>query len=177
VGGNPITKTDPAGTCPWCIVIVVGVVLFGGLGAAQGATSYLITTPRDNWRLDDARDAALNGATKALSVATWVMPGPNIARLAGPFVRFLPRSGILFRTATGQAIVGYTRHALNQAISRQGTGVAIRAIYDTLKNPVSVVKQADGVTVYVGATAKVVVSARGVVITVIARTRRAWRIQ
>jgi hypothetical protein len=33
-----------------------------------------------------------------------------------------------------QAITGYTRHGLNQAISRDGVGVSTRAIMDAFKN-------------------------------------------
>ena len=38
----------------------------------------------------------------------------------------------------GSKITGYTKHGLNQAISRQGVGVSPQAILDAVKNPVKV---------------------------------------
>jgi hypothetical protein len=38
-----------------------------------------------------------------------------------------------------QALTGYTKHGLNQAISRDGVGVSPAAILDAFKNPTSIV--------------------------------------
>jgi RHS repeat-associated protein len=68
--------------------------------------------------------------------------------------------------ASAQAeIRGYTRHGLNQAISREGVGVAPRAIYDAVNNPLKVVPQGNGTTMYVGSDATVVLNESGQVVT------------
>jgi hypothetical protein len=64
-----------------------------------------------------------------------------------------------------QAITGYTRHGLNQAISRDGVGVSTRAIMDAFKNPASIAGQSGGRFVLTGRDAVVVVNAEGKVIT------------
>jgi len=65
----------------------------------------------------------------------------------------------------------------NRAISRQGHGVSPGAILDAVKNPVKVVRQADGSVQYIGKSAKVVLNKKGQVITVIAKTKKAYRIK
>jgi hypothetical protein len=63
------------------------------------------------------------------------------------------------------AITGYTRHGLNQAISRDGVGVSTRAIMDALKNPTSIAGQSGGRFVLTGKEAVVVINAEGRVVT------------
>jgi hypothetical protein len=62
-------------------------------------------------------------------------------------------------------LTGYTRHGLNQAIGREGAGVAGRAILDAIKNPTDVVQQSGGRIKYIGRDAGVVVNKLGKVIT------------
>jgi RHS repeat-associated protein len=62
-------------------------------------------------------------------------------------------------------ITGYTKHGLNQAISREGVGVAPKSILDAVRNPTKVVQQADGATKYVGRDATVILNQEGRVIT------------
>ena len=62
-------------------------------------------------------------------------------------------------------ISGYTRHGINQAISRDGVGVSPRAILDAFKNPLSIEGQAGGRFVLSGQEATVVVNSQGQVIT------------
>jgi RHS repeat-associated protein len=73
-------------------------------------------------------------------------------------------------------LTGMTKHALNQAISRDGTGVAAKAIADTLKNPVAVRAMSDGTTRIVGRHATVVVNELFRMVTVWARSSAGWRI-
>lgn len=61
-------------------------------------------------------------------------------------------------------ISGFTKHGLNQAISRDGVGVANTAILDAVKNPVKTVMQAEGKVKYVGKDATVVLNKDGKVI-------------
>jgi hypothetical protein len=65
----------------------------------------------------------------------------------------------------GGPITGFTKHGINQAISRDGVGVADRSILDAVKNPTQVVQQSDGRTMYVGKDATVIINAQGKVIT------------
>lgn len=67
--------------------------------------------------------------------------------------------------AVGAIITGYTRHGLNQAISRDGVGVSPSAMLDAVKYPQQTIPQAGGAVQYVGRDATVVVNANGKVIT------------
>jgi RHS repeat-associated protein len=64
----------------------------------------------------------------------------------------------------GGPITGFTKHGINQAISRDGVGVANHAILDAVKNPKQVVQQSGGRTMYVGRDATVITNAQGKVI-------------
>ncbi|MGQ0648341.1 MAG: RHS repeat-associated core domain-containing protein [Gemmatimonadaceae bacterium] len=81
------------------------------------------------------------------------------------------------RRAIAGRITGFTKHGINQAISREGVGVSSRAILDAVKNPVKTVAQSGGRTMYVGRDANVVLNSAGEVITVIPRGSRGFRIQ
>ena len=65
----------------------------------------------------------------------------------------------------GGTITGFTRHGLNQAISRDGVGVSNRAMLDAMKNPKEVVPQSNGTTLYIGQNAVVLTNAQGKVVT------------
>jgi hypothetical protein len=62
-------------------------------------------------------------------------------------------------------LTGYTKHGLNQAISRDGLGVSTRAILDAFQNPLSISGQAGGAFQLVGRDAVVIVNSQGKVIT------------
>ncbi|MBI4501464.1 MAG: hypothetical protein HY700_09915 [Gemmatimonadetes bacterium] len=74
-------------------------------------------------------------------------------------------------------IAGFTKHGLNQAISRDGVGVSSRGILDAVRNPLSVVAQAGGKMLYIGQDASVVLNQAGLVVTTWARTLAGWRIR
>lgn len=83
-------------------------------------------------------------------------------------------------TGTGGAvagkITGYTKHGLNQAISRDGgRGVSAKAILSAVREPVKVAEQGGGKTAYTGNNAKVVLNSEGKVITVIPRNNEGLR--
>ncbi|MCJ7988020.1 hypothetical protein MUB16_35910 [Priestia sp. OVL9] len=64
--------------------------------------------------------------------------------------------------AIGGKITGYSKHGINQAISRdKGRGVSTRAILDTVKNPKKVVSQSGGRTKYTSKSAVVVLNSKG----------------
>ena len=66
------------------------------------------------------------------------------------------------------AITGYTRHGLNQAIGRNGVGVKPSAILDAVRNPMKIVTKIDDLgrvsTQYRGAQSTVVLNEAGKVI-------------
>jgi hypothetical protein len=74
-------------------------------------------------------------------------------------------------------ITGFTKHGLNQAISRDGVGVASEAILDAVKNPQRTLQQARGAVKYVGENATVILNQAGEVVTTWARNSAGWRIQ
>jgi RHS repeat-associated protein len=90
------------------------------------------------------------------------------------FVGGVGRAGTLLRAGK---ITGYTKHGLNQAISRGGRGVSVAAIRDTVTNPVAVKAMANGTTRYTGKTAVVILNRDGKVVTTWAKTSSAWRTQ
>lgn len=74
------------------------------------------------------------------------------------------------------ALTGYTKHGLNQAISRDGAGVAPAAILDAIKFPIGIVKQDGGKTMFIGRNATVVLNQSGKVITTWAHNQEATRL-
>ena len=73
------------------------------------------------------------------------------------------------RRPIGGVITGFTRHGLNQAISREGFGVSPQAILHTVRNGVPTL-QSNGTIKYVSDQATVVVNQSGVVVTVVSKS-------
>jgi hypothetical protein len=76
----------------------------------------------------------------------------------------------------GNVITGYTRHGINQAISRDGAGVSARAILDAVRNPIQTVAGRNGAVKYVGEKATVVVNQAGKIMTTWARSSAGTRL-
>jgi hypothetical protein len=93
--------------------------------------------------------------------------------LAGGVVGLIRFGGA---TAPLPKIVGFTKHAMNQAVSREGRGVTTRAILDAMKNPVAIKRMGDGTTRFIGKEATAVVNELMRVVTLWARSSSAWRI-
>ena len=76
-------------------------------------------------------------------------------------------------------ITGYTKHGLEQAMGRNGVGVAPKAILDAVKNPVKVKPQIDNLgrtsTKYTGKNSVVVLNEIGKIITCWAKKSAFWR--
>ena len=89
---------------------------------------------------------------------------------------FLASAGGLTVVAAGVIIPSYTWHGLNQAISRDGVGVAPQAILDAVNNPLQVIPQSGGRLQYVGTNATVVTNSNGQIITTWANNSSGWRI-
>jgi hypothetical protein len=84
---NPVTELDPDGTC-FIVCIAIGLVLFGGLGAAGFTATYALETPRDNWSAEGARAAAVEGAISGASV----VPVGRVAGLATRVASKVPKA-------------------------------------------------------------------------------------
>jgi len=85
-------------------------------------------------------------------------------------------AGVTGTGAVAGRITGYTKHGLNQAISRDGgRGVSPKAILSAVREPLKVAEQAGGKTVYTGRDAKVVLNGDGKVITTIPRNSNGVR--
>jgi hypothetical protein len=74
--------------------------------------------------------------------------------------RATPDQGLI---RLAQDITGFTRHGINQAITR---GVSPSAIHDAVVKPLEILPRANGTTRYIGAAAVVVLDPAGRVITV-----------
>ena len=72
-------------------------------------------------------------------------------------------------------IRGYTRHGLNQVISRNNHGVSVRAINEAVRRPQSIIKQPAGKTRYNGRDAVVILNKQGKIITTWAKNKNGRR--
>jgi hypothetical protein len=121
-------------------------------------------------------------APRNLPEASWdrLWNGPRYLEVDGervPLVKLeMPAFG-RGPTAVAGKITGYTRHGLNQAMSRDGVGVGTKAILDAVRNPSKVIEQSDGAMKYVGANATVILNKAGEVVTTWARNASGWSIQ
>jgi hypothetical protein len=112
-----------------------------------------------------ANPVAVNSAVATLGEAVGVTGTAGAAAVAGKEA-----------VAVAGKITGYTKHGLNQAISRDGgRGVSPTAILSAVKSPTKVAEQAGGKTAYTGKDAKVVLNGEGKVITAIAKNSEALR--
>jgi hypothetical protein len=118
-----------------------------------------------------AAEGAIAGAAKGAASAT-----PASSAAQGALLRARLAAEEVAGARLPQAITGYTRHGLNQAISRDGVGVSTRAIADAFKNPTSIAGQSGGRFVLTGRDAVVVVNADGKVVTTWATTSAGFRV-
>jgi RHS repeat-associated protein len=108
---------------------------------------------------------AVNSAVVTLGEAVGVTGTAGVSAVAGKEA-----------VAVAGKITGYTKHGLNQAISRDGgRGVSPTAILSAVKDPAKVTEQAGGKVAYTGKDAKVVLNGDGKVITIIPKNSEASR--
>lgn len=86
-----------------------------------------------------------------------------------------------YASYTPTQITGFTKHRLNQVISRNGHGVANKAILETMKNPTQIIKQTGKgffrtTYKFVGKNAQIVLNKAGKVVTAIAKHKIGRRI-
>jgi len=135
-------------------------------------------------KFDDAKAAESShamGQMALIAIAYWgACMAPALADLCealGGAGEAKAEAGLAAREGgtVGGKITGYTRHGLNQAISREGVGVSPRAILDAVRNPSQIVQRPGGITEYVGEAARVRLNEAGKVITVIPRSSAGFR--
>jgi RHS repeat-associated protein len=118
--------------------------------------------------IDFLQDPSLKNAmamsfSEALS--QWTDPEKVMTGLSIGAGGLMSMRSVVTKTSVGP-IKGYTRHGLNQAISRNaGRGVHPSAIKDAALNPVKVIEQSGGRMKYVGQKATVILNSEGKVIT------------
>lgn len=142
----------------------VGAVVKPLIQSAEGALASAGTTLLDV------------GASALLAVTYLASPGSGGANNSNDTIQGVaeqkkdsaepaPAAGGAGASQGGGTITGFTRHGLNQAISRDGVGVSNRAMLDAMKNPKEVVPQSNGTTLYIGHNAVVLTNAQGKVVT------------
>ena len=117
-------------------------------------------------------DNAYQGNDFGTSIWEGVQAGFGIGAIAGAVIG--GAAGYIGYQPT--QITGFTKHGINNAISKNGHGVNERALLDTIKNPNKIVPQAfRSKFKFVGKDAVVVLNKTGKVITTWAKHRTGWR--
>ena len=179
--GNPVAFTDPLGLSP---------ITHGG---GPNFDSLLDGGPSRAW------DDLINSSVVRHSIAGYnYLGGVNISRalkadpldVAITVASLFPIGrgisigkfiigGTAAKTGVAEGkITGYTRHGLNQAISRDGHGVRPGTILDVVKNPTKVTTRSGPrgpTTAYQNRNGRVVLNDHGCVVTCIAFNRGARR--
>jgi hypothetical protein len=93
----------------------------------------------------------------------------DLGKKVSGFFKKSPTSGVM---SVGE-ITGYSKHGLNQAISRDGgKGVGVKHILDAVKNPKKIVEQPNRGTVkYQGKKATVILNKEGKLVTTFGSSR------
>jgi RHS repeat-associated protein len=99
------------------------------------------------------------------STAVMFIPGGAVIGIAAKAAMAAKAARAVSVVSKSRKITGYTRHGLNQAISRNGHGVSVKAIHRAVYAPRSVVKQSGGRVRYNGKNAVVVTNKAKKVIT------------
>ncbi len=180
VGNDPVNLIDPSGL--WANLLG-GALVGGGIDLA----SQLIA---NGGRLDcvdwaQTGVAAVSGAVLS-GVGARVMAALRGGGAAAASGASNAAQGALLRAQLAaeevagarlpHALTGYTRHGLNQAISRDGVGVSARAIRDAFTNPLRISGESGGRFLLTGRDAAVVVNAEGRVITTWATNSAGFRV-
>ncbi len=142
-------------------VAVTGVLIGSGVGGAMALTGTAAGATITTLGLHETAQ----GAGTAVATYAATHPEQTTEVIEG-----------VSNTAS-EVITGFTKHGINQAISRDGVGVSSRAILEAVKNPVKIINGADGVVKYVGKDATVVLNKAGEVITTWARNSSGRRSQ
>ena len=186
---NPVNGSDPDGDMVWWAAAALG-------GAAFEVASYLIgnaiSGQKSTW--GGAAKAALKGAVegvafgaigKGIQAAGKAYKAAKATKVAKAAKGAKAVKASTPKLASGQkkvanAITGYTKHGLNQAIARNGVGVKPSAILDAVRNPVKTVTKIDDLgrisTQYRGTQSTVVLNEMGEVVSCWAKSSKYWRV-
>ncbi|MEO6572833.1 MAG: RHS repeat-associated core domain-containing protein, partial [Polyangiaceae bacterium] len=164
--GDPVNYIDQTGKNP--ILVAIGVVVLYGIFAPSDTAQ----APADIGMMASGAGmlAGLGLGAVAAAADVGALTADETATAAWAAER-----GVASEAVCGGKLTGYTRHGLNQVISRDGHGVATAAIRDAINNPVAFQTQADGTLRIIGETADVALNEAGEVTTAWAKTSSAWR--
>ena len=172
---NPVNMSDDEGSIAWWIAAAVG-------GAIFDTTSYLIgaAISGEKITLAGVGKAALVGAISGVAFGAI---GKGIKAVSGAIkasksVKVASTAKVIVQPIKKIAgkITGYTKHGLAQVMGRDGgRGVKASAVLDTIRNPVQIIKQANGAIKHVGKQAVVVLNEAGKGITAYAKSSKYWR--
>ena len=182
-GNNPVSLSDPFGLCPGSSE---SNSIGSQLGYAFGANNPYNPLAIANYvagRVLSFPGAVMSavGMTQAdqeaLAIVT-MQPELMLVDTSaiGTQLSANLKIGQTFEGLAGTPMTGWTRHGLNQSISRDaGLGVSTQAIFDALTNPVEIKVTATG-SEYIGANARVVLNADGKMITTTATSQAGTRV-
>ena len=194
---NPVMGIDPDGTkAKWwqwmlfgigaALVVAAAVVLtVASGGAATGLIGAIAVGAAKGALIGAAVGSAVGiaggaiyagvtGADMGESILSGFLMGFGIGAIAGAAIGGF--AGYVSYTPSN--ITGFTKHGLNQVISRNGHGVNNNAILDTVKNPHNITKQGGifkSTYKFKGSKATVILNKFGKVVTAWAKSKLGWR--
>ena len=193
-GNNPVMNVDPTGNAWWHWLLGIGIVLvaaaatvlaFGAAGIAVGGLAGAIIHGAAVGALIGAGVGAIGGAITGgiysaitgadfwTSVGIGIAAGFGIGAIVGAVIGGV--AGYIGYTPT--KITGFTKHGINRVISRDGHGVADKALLDTVKNYKKIEPQGlfRSKFKFVGKNAVVILNKTGKVITAWAKNKAGRR--
>jgi len=137
--GNPETKNDPTGRCPWCVIGVVGAVMLAGAiaGAIGGAVETWVqgqeehTTPTWQEYRDNMEGGAVIGAVAGVVAIVTLPLGGEVA------VGYLiggTAAGSFATTAIGGFVMGMIRRLNGEIPSQEKPAPSCPAGYTCTKD-------------------------------------------
>jgi RHS repeat-associated protein len=152
-GNDPNSFRDPVGDCPTNV---------GG----NGKTTSYADCPKGTKGFDMI-GAVESPTIDPLAIVVVGVGGiiANAFESAATMVTGAAEKEAATATRVAGRIAGYTKHGLNQAISREGKGVSAKAILDAVRNPTSLVEQSGNRLRMIGSDAAVLLNAAGKIIT------------
>ena len=193
-GDNPVNNTDESGNAWWhwllfgigaaLVVAAVAILTVASVGAFTGLAGAIIVGAAKGALVGavvgstigiagGAIYSAVTGADMGQSILSGFLLGFGIGAVVGAVIGGF--SGYLAYTPT--KITGFTKHGLNQIISRNGHGVSNRTILNTIKNSTAITRQ--GIFKqsfkFIGKEGVVILNKFGKLITAWARKSIGWR--
>jgi RHS repeat-associated protein len=198
---NPVNRFDVDGNWSlpnWAKVVIGAVALAGAIaltvatgggaaavavGVAKVVTSVAVSTAVSAGvgYLNNGKQGAIDGACNGFMFGSLSACGGAALKYASSVAnKASVAASVSEPKKVANAITGYTKHGLNQAIGRNGVGVKPSAILDAVRNPVNVVTKTDKLgrisTQYRGAQSTVVLNEIGKVVSCWAKSSKYWRI-